>query len=61
MLLKKDNLEHEFLPAALEIVETPASPLGRSTIWIIFTALVTAMLWSYYGMVDKVAVARGKG
>ena len=29
MVMKKDRLEYEFLPEALEIEETPPSPLGR--------------------------------
>lgn len=61
-ILKKynDNLQYEFLPAALEISETPPSPLGRLVIWLIFTILLIALLWAYFGMVDEVAVARGK-
>ena len=60
MLFKRDNLEYEFLPAALEISETPANPLGRFIIWGIFALIIIALLWSYFGMVDEVAVARGK-
>ena len=36
MIKKKDNLEYEFLPAALEIIETPPSPAGKLIVWIIF-------------------------
>lgn len=57
---KKDNLQYEFLPAALEVSETPPSPLGRIVIWLIFIILVIAILWAYFGKVDEVAVARGK-
>lgn len=57
---RKDNLEYEFLPAALEICETPPSPLGRTVIWLIFSIVVIAVLWAYFGKVDEVAVATGK-
>ncbi|MDO4711423.1 MAG: HlyD family type I secretion periplasmic adaptor subunit [Peptostreptococcaceae bacterium] len=55
-----ERLSNEFLPAALEIAETPASPLGRFVIRGIFVILITAILWSTLGKVDEVAVARGK-
>ena len=35
MIFKRQQNEHEFLPAALEIQETPPSPLGRMIIWVI--------------------------
>lgn len=57
---KGDNLEYEFLPPALEIEETPASPLRRVLIWIIFGITLLTFLWAYFGKVDEVAVARGK-
>ncbi len=52
--------ELAFLPAALEIVETPPSPIGRSiaiTIGVLFCA---ALVWSWWGTVDIVASATGK-
>jgi hemolysin D len=57
---KRDNLEFEFLPPALEIEETPPSPLRRYLIWIIFAIVVFAFGWSYFGKVEIVAEARGK-
>jgi len=60
MLFKRDKLEYEFLPPALEITETPPSPLGKFTIWLIFLVLFIALIWSFIGRVDVVAVARGK-
>ncbi len=56
----QDNLEYEFLPPALEIEETPPSPAKRILIWIILALLIGAFLWSYFGRVDEVAMARGK-
>ncbi|NLD47588.1 MAG: HlyD family efflux transporter periplasmic adaptor subunit, partial [Clostridiaceae bacterium] len=57
---KNTNLEYEFLPAVLEISETPASPLGSTIIWLIAGIITAAVLWSCLGSVDEVAVARGK-
>ncbi|MEW5949274.1 MAG: HlyD family type I secretion periplasmic adaptor subunit [Thermodesulfobacteriota bacterium] len=59
-IFKQDNLEYEFLPPALEIEETPASPLHRILIWVIFIITLSTFAWSYLGRVDVVAVARGK-
>src|SRR6266478_6482929 len=52
--------ERGFLPAALEIVETPASPTLRVTAFVICLFLATAVAWSYFGHVDIVATAPGK-
>jgi hemolysin D len=49
-----------FLPAALEIVETPASPLGRSIAYTIMALFTLALLWACIGKVDIVASAKGK-
>ena len=52
--------ELEFLPAALEIVESPPSPIGRALLWIVVSFFVIALTWSIFGRVDEVAVAPGK-
>lgn len=52
--------ELDFLPAALEILETPASPAGRLIIWLIVLFFLLALGWSIVSMVDVVAVAPGK-
>ena len=49
----------EFLPAALEILETPASPAGRAVAATICLFLVGAVTWSIIGKVDVVATAQG--
>lgn len=51
---------HEFLPAALEVEQTPASPIGRTLIWVIAALFVLAVFWACFGKVDIVAVATGK-
>ncbi len=51
---------HQFLPAAIEIEQSPAPKFGRSILWAIITLFVIALVWSYFGKVDIVAVAQGK-
>lgn len=52
--------EHEFLPAALEIMETPPSPGLRWLMLILCSLFAITLLWSFIGKVDVVAVATGK-
>jgi hemolysin D len=49
----------EFLPAALEIMETPASPAARMTSLSIGGFFVAALGWSVLGQVDIIASAPG--
>lgn len=56
----KYRAEAAFLPAALEIQETPPSPLGRAVIFAILAFFVSALGWASLGDVDTVAVARGR-
>ncbi len=57
---RKDLKEREFLPAALEILESPPSPVGRAILWAIIALFVIALVWSIVGHVDVVASAPGK-
>jgi hemolysin D len=54
--------DHElaFLPAALEIVETPPSPIGRAIGATIIAIFCLALAWACLGTVDIVAVAPGR-
>jgi hemolysin D len=52
--------EREFLPAALEIIETPASPAGRSIGLIIVVAAITAVTWASLAKIDIVTSAPGR-
>jgi hemolysin D len=52
--------EVAFLPAALEIIETPPSPLGRATALSIVAVFALALIWACLGTVDIVAIAPGK-
>jgi hemolysin D len=57
---KRNAQEREFLPALLEVVDSPPSLAGRTILWVIIGFLVLAMAWSVFGEVDIVAVANGK-
>ncbi|WP_226898443.1 HlyD family type I secretion periplasmic adaptor subunit [Mangrovicoccus algicola] len=50
----------DFLPAALEILETPANPAGRALALVIAAMLSIAIGWAVLGKVDVVAVAPGR-
>src|SRR4051794_7792103 len=52
--------EREFLPASLEIIETPASPAGRAIAGTIIVFFAIALIWAIFGHVDIVATALGK-
>ena len=58
---KRDRrLRYEFLPAAEEIVETPAAPFGAVVIWLTTILLALALAWAYLGQIDIVAVGNGR-
>jgi hemolysin D len=52
--------DHEFLPAALEIMEKPPSPGLRWLLLSICGLFTIALIWSFVGRVDVVATASGK-
>lgn len=60
MLFKQQQTEHEFLPATLEIQDTPPSPLGRLITWVIMLFFVVALVWALIGKVDIVVSAPGR-
>src|SRR5437763_12862361 len=49
-----------FLPAALEVVETPPSPIGRAILLSLIAAFCIALAWASLGSVDIIASASGK-
>jgi hemolysin D len=55
---RRDELA--FLPAVVEITETPASPLPRAVGGIIVALCVIALSWACLGYVDIIATAQGK-
>jgi hemolysin D len=52
--------DREFLPAALEILETPPPPLPIALIGTICFVALAALVWSIIGRLDVHAVAPGK-
>ena len=50
----------EFLPAVLEIQQSPPSPIGRALLWTILAAFTAAASWATLGWIDIVATAQGK-
>lgn len=50
----------EFLPAALEILETPPSPVATALMLGICSLFVAGLAWSIVGQLDIHAVAQGK-
>jgi hemolysin D len=52
--------ETAFLPAALEIVETPASPVGRAVAATIIAIFCFSVAWASFSHIDIVASASGK-
>jgi hemolysin D len=59
-LPKRRRDEREFLPAALEIVDTPPSPVGRAIGLTIILVAIIAIVWAIVGKVDIVATASGR-
>ena len=57
---RKERDELAFLPAALEIIESPPSPIGRAIALLIMLFFCLALAWASLGSVDIVASAPGK-
>jgi len=52
--------DREFLPAALEILETPPSPVRIWMLNAICAFVAVAIAWMFLGHIDIIAVAQGK-
>jgi hemolysin D len=59
-VVRRGETELAFLPAALEIVETPPSPTGRAIGISVIALFCFALIWSIFGTVDIVATAPGR-
>src|SRR5262245_17157360 len=59
-LPRRTRDEREFLPAALEIVDTPPSPVGRAIGFTIILVAIATIAWACIGTVDIVATATGQ-
>src|SRR6476620_6526279 len=58
--VRRREQELAFLPAALEITESPPSPIGRAIGASIIAVFCVALVWASFGSVDIVATATGK-
>jgi hemolysin D len=58
--VRRREQEIAFLPAALEITETPPSPAGRAIAASIIAVFCIALLWASLGKVDIVTTSTGK-
>lgn len=56
----KDREFAAFLPAALEIQESPPNPIARRLAWSLLTLLILGIVWACLGKVNIVASAEGK-
>ncbi|WP_409188495.1 biotin/lipoyl-binding protein [Bradyrhizobium sp. RDM4] len=57
---KRSRDEQAFLPAALEIVETPVAPYADAIGWSIIVLFCIAFAWALFGKIDIVATTSGK-
>jgi len=58
--VRRRDHETAFLPAALEVMETPPSPIGRAIGATIIAFFCLALTWATVGKVDIVATAPGR-
>jgi hemolysin D len=57
---RRRRADNAFLAPALEILETPPSPVRVALIWIICALAAASIAWAYFGRIDIIAVAQGK-
>ncbi|SFV29992.1 HlyD family type I secretion periplasmic adaptor subunit [Hyphomicrobium facile] len=57
---RMEAVHREFLPAALELVETPPSPIAVALLWFVCLGFSSVLAWSYFGHLDIYATASGK-
>ena len=54
------SVDREFLPADLEILETPPSPVSMWLLLGICALAISAVTWAFIGRIDIIAIAQGK-
>ncbi len=57
---KLNRNEREFQAAAIEILETPASPAGRAVAYVILAVFVLGIAWASIGKMDVHATMQGR-
>ncbi|MEM8561042.1 MAG: HlyD family type I secretion periplasmic adaptor subunit [Pseudomonadota bacterium] len=55
-----DTTQRQFLPAALEIQDTPPSPAGHWLMWLLLSLFTIGVAWACLGKVDIVVTAPGR-
>src|SRR5436305_1880217 len=58
--VRPGSFERAFLPAALEVVETPPSPAGHAIAFSVAALFTLALVWAIFGEIDMVSTAPGK-
>ena len=58
--LWQGSTEREFMPAAVEVLETPASPLKHLLTLGICLLFIIALVWAWFGKMDVVVEAEGR-
>lgn len=56
---REEKLKYDFMPAAIEVIERPISPVGPFIIWLLFSLVLAILLWSIFGKIDQIVIARG--
>jgi len=59
-IARPQGRELEFLPAVIEIQESPPSPHGRAIVYAIMGLFGLGLVWAVFGKIDIIAVAQGK-
>lgn len=54
-LINMDD-SHEFKPVLSEIEDSPVSPLGRCTFWVIVSIMIVTVLWLTIGKSNKFTI-----
>ncbi len=57
---KRNRLQQDFLPAALEVLEKPPRPMARVLALVIASLFLIAFGWAYFAKVDVVATGVGE-
>ncbi len=58
--IRRKGAEVDFLPAALEVLEKPPSPIGRAVSITMMLFVVLAIAWMYFSAMDVVVTAQGQ-
>ncbi|MGZ2488361.1 hemolysin D [Rhizobium pisi] len=58
--MRAERRDREFLPAAIEILEMPPSPIAIALLLAICALVIIALSWAYLGRIDIIASAEGK-